>query len=63
MNPFKYGFYVTTHTLIAIPTTREDNDFGKDQHTEPLPNRHNIDLILAEYPALRILTAQDRAYT
>lgn len=61
VNPFKFGFYGTTDTHTAIPTTREDNYFGKYQHTEPSPNRHGIDVIPAEDPALRILTAQESA--
>ena len=61
VNPFKFGFYGTTDTHTAIPTTREDNYFGKYQHTEPSPNRHNVDVIPAEDPALRILTAQESA--
>ena len=61
VNPFKFGFYGTTDTHTAIPTSREDNYFGKYQHTEPSPNRHNIDVIPAEDPALRIITAQESA--
>ncbi|WP_068113155.1 DUF3604 domain-containing protein [Tropicimonas marinistellae] len=61
VNPFKFGLYGTTDTHTAIPTTREDNYFGKYQHTEPSPNRHNIEVIPAEDPALRILTAQESA--
>ncbi len=61
VNPFKFGFTGTTDTHTAIPTTREDNYFGKYQHTEPSPNRHNIDVIPANDPALRILTAQESA--
>lgn len=61
VNPFKFGFYGTTDTHTAIPTTREDNYFGKYQHTEPSPNRHNVDVIPADDPALRIVTAQESA--
>ncbi|WP_240482074.1 DUF3604 domain-containing protein [Ruegeria marisrubri] len=61
VNPFKFGFYGTTDTHTAIPTTREDNYFGKYQHTEPSANRHNMDVIPAEDPALRIVTAQESA--
>ena len=61
VNPFKFGFYGTTDTHTAIPTTREDNYFGKYQHTEPSANRHNVDVIPAEDPALRIITAQESA--
>ncbi|MXU66033.1 DUF3604 domain-containing protein [Oceanomicrobium pacificus] len=61
VNPFKFGFYGATDTHTAIPTTREDNYFGKYQHTEPSPNRHNGEVIPADDPALRILTAQESA--
>ena len=61
VNPFKFGFYGTTDTHTAIPATREDNYFGKYQHTEPSPERHNHDVIPAEDPALRIITAQESA--
>lgn len=61
VNPYKFGLYGTTDTHTAIPTTREDNYFGKYQHTEPSPNRHDRDVIPAEDPSLRILTAQESA--
>ncbi len=61
VNPFKFGFYGTTDSHTALPTTREDNYFGKYQHTEPSPNRHNFDVIPADDPALRIITAQESA--
>lgn len=61
VNPYKFGLYGTTDAHTAIPTTREDNYFGKYQHTEPSANRHNIDVIPAEDPALRIITAQESA--
>ena len=61
MNPFKFGFNGTTDTHTAIPTTREDNYLGKYQHTEPSPNRQNVDVIPADDPALRIVTAQEGA--
>lgn len=61
VNPYKFGLYGTTDAHTAIPTSREDNYFGKYQHTEPSPNRHNIDVIPAEDPDLRILTAQESA--
>ena len=61
MNPFKLGMYGTTDAHTAIPTSREENYFGKYQHTEPSPNRHNIEVIPADDPALRILTAQESA--
>lgn len=61
VNPYKFGLYGTTDAHTAIPTTREDNYFGKYQHTEPSPNRHNMDVIPADDPSLRIVTAQESA--
>ncbi|WP_108837944.1 DUF3604 domain-containing protein [Tateyamaria sp. Alg231-49] len=61
VNPYKFGLYGTTDSHTALPTTREDNYFGKYQHTEPSATRHNREVIPAENPALRILTAQESA--
>jgi hypothetical protein len=61
VNPFKFGFYGSTDAHTAIPTTREDNYFGKYQHTEPSANRRDLEVIPAENEALRILTAQESA--
>ncbi|NRB00940.1 MAG: DUF3604 domain-containing protein [Rhodobacteraceae bacterium] len=33
VNPYRFGMYGTTDAHTAIPTTREDNYFGKYQHT------------------------------
>ena len=62
VNPYKFGLYGTTDSHTALPTTREDNYFGKYQHTEPSASRHNRDVIPAEDPTLRILTAQESAF-
>ncbi len=51
----------TTDTHTALPTSREENYFGKYQHTEPSPERHNREVIPAEDPALRIMTSQEAA--
>ena len=61
VNPFKLGMYGTTDAHTAISTAREENYFGKYQHTEPSPNRHNFEVIPADDPALQILTAQESA--
>lgn len=61
VNPFKFGLMGTTDTHTALSTTREDNYFGKYQHTEPSPNRHNSEVIPADDPALRIMTSQEQA--
>ena len=61
VNPYKFGMNATTDSHTALPTTREENYFGKYQHTEPSPNRHNFEVIPADDPALRIMTAQESA--
>jgi hypothetical protein len=60
-NPYKFGLSAATDTHTGLSTTREENFFGKYQHTEPSPDRHNTEVIPAEDPALRILTAQESA--
>ncbi len=60
-NPYKFGLSGATDTHTALPTTREENFFGKYKHTEPSADRHNGEVIPAEDPALRILTAQEIA--
>ncbi|MGI9329608.1 MAG: DUF3604 domain-containing protein [Gammaproteobacteria bacterium] len=61
INPFKFGLSAATDTHTALSTTREENFFGKYQHTEPSADRFNGEVIPAEDPALRILTAQESA--
>jgi hypothetical protein len=60
-NPYKFGMIGATDTHTALPTTREENFFGKYKHTEPSADRHNGEVIPTEDPALRILTAQEVA--
>ncbi len=61
VNPYKFGLTGATDTHTALPTTREENFFGKYQHTEPSPDRHNREVIPADDPALRIFTSQEVA--
>ncbi len=61
VNPYKFGMNATTDTHTALPTSREENYFGKYQHTEPSPTRHNREVIPADDPSLRIMTAQESA--
>ena len=61
VNPFKFGLFGTSDTHTALATTREENYFGKYQHTEPSPNRHDREVIPADDPKLRILTSQEVA--
>ena len=59
INPYKFGMNASTDTHTALPTSREENYFGKYAHTEPSPERHNREVIPAEDPALRIMTSQE----
>ena len=61
VNPYKHGLMAASDTHTALATTREENYFGKYQHTEPSPNRHDQEVIPADDPALRILTSQEGA--
>ena len=61
VNPFKFGLMGSTDTHTALATSREENYFGKYQHTEPSANRHNSEVIPADDPALRIMTSQEQA--
>jgi hypothetical protein len=61
VNPYQFGLAASTDTHTALPTSREENYFGKYQHTEPSPERHNREVIPAEDPALRIMTSQEVA--
>lgn len=61
VNPYKHGLIAATDTHTGLATTREDNYFGKYQHTEPSAKRHNGEVIPAEDPDLRILTSQEGA--
>ncbi len=61
VNPFKFGLFGASDTHTALATTREENYFGKYQHTEPSPKRHGHEVIPADNPKLRILTSQEVA--
>jgi hypothetical protein len=61
VNPYQHGLMAATDTHTGLATSREDNYFGKYQHTEPSPTRHNGEVIPADDPNLRILTSQEGA--
>ena len=61
VNPYKHGLMAATDTHTGLATSREDNYFGKYQHTEPSADRHNGEVIPASDPELRILTSQEGA--
>ena len=60
-NPYKFGLIGAIDAHTGIPTSREENYFGKYAHTEPSPDRHDREVIPAEDPALRIMTSQESA--
>jgi hypothetical protein len=60
-NPYKFGLSGASDAHTALATTREENYFGKYQHTEPSPNRHDKQVIPAEDPSLVIMTSQEVA--
>jgi hypothetical protein len=61
VNPYKFGLTGAIDSHTALATSREENFFGKYQHTEPSPDRHNREVIPAEDPSLRIMTSQEVA--
>jgi len=58
VNPFKFGMVGSTDNHTALPTTREDNWFGKAHIVEPSAERFEDVLIQGETPELSI-TAVD----
>ena len=60
-NPYKFGLSAATDTHTALPTSREENYFGKFPKTEPSPKRHGHEVIPASDPKLRILSSQEVA--
>lgn len=60
-NPYDFGFNGTTDSHTGLPSTREENFFGKFAGTEPRPDRFYGDVIPSDDPALRIITAQESA--
>ena len=61
VNPYKFGMSAASDTHTALSTTREENFFGKYEHTEPSEDRHNGEVIPADDPSLRVLTSQENA--
>ena len=55
-NPYKFGMVGSTDNHTALPTTREENWFGKAHIVEPTPERYQDVLIEAESdPSLSIM--------
>jgi len=61
VNPYKFGLSGATDSHTALATSREENYFGKYQHTEPSPDRHNRVVIPTDDPSLSIKTSQEVA--
>ncbi len=60
-NPYDFGFNGTSDAHTGLPSTGEENYFGKMATSEPSPIRLDRDVIPAADPALRIVTAQESA--
>lgn len=54
-NPFKFGMVGSTDAHTALPTTREDNWYGKAPHIEPEPERTSHVGIAAPKPELSLM--------
>lgn len=61
VNPYKFGLNAATDTHTALPTSREENYFGKLRSAEPDPDRFGGEVIPAADPALRITKSQEVA--
>ena len=58
-NPFKFGMVGSTDNHTGLPTTREDNWFGKLAHVEPSPERYEHVLVKSPVdPSLAIYASQ-----
>lgn len=54
-NPFKFGMIGSTDSHTSLPTTREDNYFGKAPYLEPSAERIEHALIKAPDPKLSLM--------
>lgn len=61
VNPYAFGFNGTTDAHTGLPSSGEENYFGKMATSEPSPIRLERDVIPAADPALRIVSAQESA--
>ena len=60
-NPFKFGMVGSTDAHTALPTTREDNFFGKAHFAEPTATRYEHLIVRAPTPELSITVAASSA--
>ena len=61
VNPYQFGFNASSDTHTGLPSTGENNYFGKMASAEPGPNRFEGEVIRAVDPALRIMKSQESA--
>ncbi len=61
VNPYDFGFNGATDSHTGLPSSGEENYFGKFAGSEPGPDRMNKVVIPAADPALRIVSAQESA--
>ena len=61
VNPFKFGMAGATDAHNAIPSSREENFFGKAHIVEPDPKRSKYVMIEAPDPKLSMLNADSSA--
>jgi hypothetical protein len=54
VNPFKFGMVGSTDNHTALPTSREENNFGKAYIAEPSAHRYEDVLIQGESPELSL---------
>ena len=55
VNPYKFGMIGSTDAHNALPTTREENNFGKAHIAEPSADRYEHFLVKGEKPELSIM--------
>jgi len=60
-NPYRFGFNGTSDAHTGLPSTGEENYFGKMASSEPSPERFVGEVIPAADPALRITKSQEVA--
>jgi hypothetical protein len=61
VNPYDFGFNGTSDSHTGLPSTGEENYFGKMASNEPGPDRFFGEIVPATDPALRVITAQESA--
>ena len=61
VNPYKFGMGGATDGHTGLPSTREDNFFGKAHIVEPGKKRAGYDIVAAPDPALSIKNAESTA--